>query len=166
MIHVQLNKLKTDRSLYVGLAWCPDSMLGRVKSEVDYMKNDLNFTGPQMWKRETKLMPPTFLKTNAFTAPFQQVVNTYAVPSYKEINPAVFTISTFPFLFGMMFGDVGHGTLLALFGVSLIFSRDRKSVLFPLRYMIFLLGFFSIFCGFIYNDMLSIPVLYGNSCYV
>ena len=32
----------------------------------------------------------------------------YGVPRYKEANPMIFTIVTFPFLFGVMFGDVGH----------------------------------------------------------
>ena len=34
------------------------------------------------------------------------------MPRYGEINPAVFTIVTYPFLFGVMFGDVGHGALV------------------------------------------------------
>jgi V-type H+-transporting ATPase subunit a len=38
---------------------------------------------------------------------------------YKEANPAVFAIVTFPFLFGVMFGDVGHGSLLLLVGILL-----------------------------------------------
>jgi V-type H+-transporting ATPase subunit a len=36
---------------------------------------------------------------------------------YKEVNPAVFAIVTFPFLFGVMFGDIGHGLLLLLAGI-------------------------------------------------
>jgi V-type H+-transporting ATPase subunit a len=37
------------------------------------------------------------------------IINTYGVPRYREINPAVFTVASFPILFGVMFGDVGHG---------------------------------------------------------
>lgn len=36
----------------------------------------------------------------------------YGVPSYKEVNPALLTTVTFPFLYGMMFGDIGHGFVL------------------------------------------------------
>jgi V-type H+-transporting ATPase subunit a len=37
----------------------------------------------------------------------------------------VFAIITFPFLFGVMFGDVGHGLLLALFALVLILKEDK-----------------------------------------
>lgn len=58
-------------------------------------------------------------KTNEFTAVFQEIVNTYGVPSYKEANPAVFACVTFPFLFGIMFGDLGHGSVLLFVGIVL-----------------------------------------------
>ena len=53
--------------------------------------------------------PPTHFYINEFTSITQTVVDTYGVPSYKECNPAVFTLVTFPFQFGIMFGDFGHG---------------------------------------------------------
>ena len=55
--------------------------------------------------------PPTHLPTTAFTRGFQALVNTYGTPRYREVNPGAFAVVTFPFLFGLMFGDVGHGKL-------------------------------------------------------
>ena len=63
---------------------------------------------------------------NDFTAPFQEVVNTYGVPRYQEVNPALFAIPIFPFLFGVMFGDIGHGGVLLAMGIWLTTSSQAK----------------------------------------
>lgn len=44
---------------------------------------------------------------------------------YKEINPAVFAMVTFPFLFGVMFGDIGHGGLLLIAGILMCMFNDQ-----------------------------------------
>lgn len=51
------------------------------------------------------------------------IVDTYGIPTYKEANPAVFTVVTFPFLFGMMFGDIMHGSILLVFSTWLLFAK-------------------------------------------
>lgn len=58
--------------------------------------------------------PPTHFHTNRLTKVFQGIVNTYGMPRYREANPAIWSIATFPFLFGVMYGDIGHGSLLFL----------------------------------------------------
>ena len=109
---------------------------------------------------------------NEFVWPFHEIVVTYGVPTYKEINPTTFNIVTFPFLFGLMFGDIGHGFLLFLFAAYLCFKKDylleHHSYLFGLlkiRYLLLLMGFFSTFSGFIYNDMMAMPLNLFGSCY-
>jgi V-type H+-transporting ATPase subunit a len=90
------------------------------------------------------------------------------VPSYKEFNPAVFTTVTFPFLFGVMFGDIGHGMLLLVFSLYLVCFGSPKgtfSDLHKARYLLLLMGFFSTFCGLIYNDCFSLPLNLFQSCY-
>ncbi len=43
----------------------------------------------------------------------------YGIPTYLEANPAPIAIASFPFLFGMMFGDICHGFVLFVVGVIL-----------------------------------------------
>ena len=69
--------------------------------------------------------PPTYFKVNKFTRAFQNIVDAYGVARYREINPAVFSIVTFPFLFGIMFGDVGHGILLLLATLFMIYKEKE-----------------------------------------
>jgi len=115
--------------------------------------------------------PPTYFETNAFTEAYQQFVDTYGVPRYREINPALFTAITFPFLFGMMYGDVGHGSVVALFGFLLLArghrSPDSPDPLDSLalgRYMITMMGLAAVYCGLVYNDCFAVPLdLFGST---
>lgn len=84
------------------------------------------------------------------------------------MNPAPFAVITFPFLFAVMFGDVGHGVIMACFALILIiFERafqngPKRSEFFAYcfngRYIIFLMGLFSIFTGFIYYEVFAVPM--------
>ena len=98
------------------------------------------------------------------------MVDTYGVPTYQEANPAVVSIVTFPFLFGMMFGDMGHGSVILLLGLGLtLLHENLKGTLLeqlaPLRYILLLMGFFATYCGFIYNEFFALPLNIFKSCY-
>lgn len=116
-------------------------------------------------------MPPTYFKLNDVIAPLQLIVNTYGVPSYQEANPATFAIVTFPFLFAVMFGDYGHGSLILFAGVCMVMFNDTlkktsmKDALF-MRYLFMMMGFFSCFNGLLYNEWFAIPYPWFKSCYV
>ena len=127
---------------------------------------------PHILRREIdkELTNPTCFEDNAFTFAPQMIVDQYDIPKFKEANPAVFTAVTFPFLFGVMFGDLFAGSLLCSFGLYLIWATPTRGSIaeaaHPARYFLFMMGFFSVFCGICYNDFTSLPLyVFGRSCY-
>ena len=133
----------------------------------DLKKEDKNFTQPKIEEISySDKTPPTLFTENEFTKTFQLVVNTYGIPRYKESNPGLFTIVTFPFLFGVMFGDIGHGLILFCFGLYLIFGiKNKLDPMYDLKYLITFMGIFAIFCGGIYNEFFAVPFAVLPSCY-
>lgn len=119
-IYSHMNLLSLKNSSYTGYCWIPlDNEESVVRSLEELKRRKPNIIGAQIkeQKRPTYLEPPTYFRTNDFTAPFQEIVNTYGTPRYREVNPGLFAIVMFPFLFGVMFGDIGHGGVLFLIGM-------------------------------------------------
>ncbi|KAH8271042.1 hypothetical protein KR018_001642 [Drosophila ironensis] len=112
---------------------------------------------------ETNEQPPTYTRTNKFTSGFQNLVDSYGMASYREVNPALYACITFPFLFAVMFGDLGHGLILVAFASFLIIREKQLAsireeifnIFFSGRYIILLMGIFSLYTGLIYNDVFS-----------
>uniref|UniRef100_A0A8C1JP79 V-type proton ATPase subunit a n=1 Tax=Cyprinus carpio TaxID=7962 RepID=A0A8C1JP79_CYPCA len=140
--------------------WCPVSDLANLRRR----KGDA--TVPSFVNRiPTSDTPPTLLRSNKFTSGFQSIVEAYGVGDYREASPAPYTIITFPFLFAVMFGDLGHGSVMTLFALWMVLTeKDHKrrrpgneiwTTFFDGRYIILMMGLFSIYTGLIYNDCFS-----------
>jgi len=150
----------------IGDAWMPTADNSKIREAVNKGAQTAGATIPPTIEAViTNEQHPTFNRTNKYTAGFQSLIDAYGVNTYREVNPSVYTIATFPFLFAVMFGDAGHGVIMLIAALSMIL-REKKleaqpdmseifKIFFGGRYIVFLMSIFSIYTGLIYNDVFS-----------
>jgi V-type H+-transporting ATPase subunit a len=167
-----LNMFYADKNWFRALCWCPSRRKAEVDGKIEELiKNKVQCTNLHEVKNH-ELTPPTHFHSNEFLKSFQDIPFTYGIPSYQEANPTVFTSISFPFLFGIMFGDLAHGLILLSLSTYLCLRKDHliksKSVLASVlnsRYLFLMMGVFSSFCGLLYNDFAAVPLNFISSCF-
>ena len=163
------------RKCLIANGWCPVENTPQIQ---EALRRGVQRTGSAvpsiMSVVQTDSTPPTYFKTNKFTAVFQEMVDAYGVANYGEVNPATFAIATFPFLFAVMYGDVGHGLLMLMaIGSMIFFDKQSKAaaegneifgMAYSGRYLLLMMSIASIYTGFLYNEFFSIPMnIFGSS---
>jgi V/A-type H+-transporting ATPase subunit I len=68
---------------------------------------------------------PILHRNPVLLRPFQSLIELYDTPSYRELQPTALFGVSFLLMFGLMFGDVGHGAVLALAGYYLFRYMPR-----------------------------------------
>lgn len=166
-VYQTLNRFSYDpaRKTLVAEAWCPTSSLGLIKSTLQDVNDRAGLSVPTIVNQiKTSKTPPTYNKTNKFTVGFQTIIDAYGTAKYTEVNPGLPTIVTFPFLFAVMFGDFGHGIIMTCAAAAMIYfekplQRGKQDELFGMafygRYIMLMMGIFSMYTGLIYCDVFS-----------
>ena len=166
-VYSALNMCSYDqaRKTLIAEAWCPTNSLATARATLQDVNDRAGLSVPTIVNQiKTNKTPPTYYKTNKFTEGFQTIIDSYGTGKYQEVNPGLYTIVTFPFLFAVMFGDFGHGTLMTLAACAMIYwekplSRSKQDELFAMafygRYIMLMFGVFSMYTGLVYNDVFS-----------
>jgi len=170
---VVLNKFKKDSSGMLKIqGWILFKDLQKVQEELEQICGKLGTANaiisdiPNL-SHTASHTAPTHFSTNKLTRGFLALIETYGVPRYLEYNPALPSIITFPFLFGVMYGDLVHGFVVFAIALSFIVYERRlvgKNIPEPMnylyygRYIMLSMGFFAMYCGLCYNDCMSLSI--------
>ena len=152
---------------YVMEAWVPlDKVEDARKAIVDTSKGlcIVEFPSPPTEAHATRV--PVAYRIPTFLKPFEKLVNAYGIPLFNEINPTVITFITFPLIFGIMFADAGHASVMAVCGLLFILLRRRMEkagaeltgitgMVLSAGELLLLCGLSGIFWGILFGEIFS-----------
>ncbi|MBN2071006.1 MAG: hypothetical protein JW814_06065 [Candidatus Krumholzibacteriota bacterium] len=154
------NYLKKTKKTYIFSGWVPSDRKRDVEREIMRSARGraiIEIIPPEQitGTESGKVNVPVMLKHPGFFRPFEMLVSSYGLPEYTFIDPTFFVAISFLLMFGMMFGDVGHGAVLAWVGWMLGFRKSRRnSTEGPV-----LVGKMAFYCGL---SSIVFGVLYGS----
>ncbi len=87
----------------------------------------LEWHDPSEMSTAQKAKVPVQLTGPRLLAPFKMLVTNFSIPQYGTVDPTPFVFVSYLAMFGLMFGDVGQGLVLALVGVLGLFAYKGGS---------------------------------------
>ena len=96
--------------------------------------------------------PPTALRNPRIIKPFEMITKLYGLPNYDEADPTPLMAITFPLIFGLMFGDLGHGLVLFLGGLLFSFIIKSPEEWRSFSRILATCGFGAIIAGFLFGE--------------
>jgi V/A-type H+-transporting ATPase subunit I len=142
------------RHTYLIIGWVPSSRIADLTQRLKQASEEILIDANPTRRKGARPNVPVALYNSGIQGVFQLLVTTYAQPRYEEVDPTVLIALTFPLLYGAMFGDVGHGLVLALLG-WLVGSRRIQALrsMASLGTIIMACGLMATLFGFLYGSV-------------
>ncbi|MFG1749174.1 V-type ATPase 116kDa subunit family protein [Streptosporangium sandarakinum] len=108
---------------------------------------------------------PSVLRTEGLSGSLSPLVSTYGTVPYSDIDPTPLAAGAYVLMFGMMFGDAGHGLLLLCAAAGLSLGRPRRLARFRRAWPFAAgAGLASVLFGLLYGEFFGptgvVPVLW------
>jgi len=148
------------RYTYRIAGWVPSAEVEGLTQELHRLSDKILIESTAPDRRREAEGVPTALENPTILRPFEQLVTNFGYPRYDEVDPTPLLALTFPLIFGIMFGDVGHGLLLALVG-GLLLSRKIPFLrgMASMGSLIAICGLSATVFGFLYGSVFGMEDL-------
>ena len=146
--YVQLSSLMRGRGeLFAVSGWVPDSGLRPLQERLQKHLSGRFVLSARDPRDDEHMRVPSLMSHRRWLRPFAALVLNYGVPRYDEIDPTIPFAVSFVLMFGMMFGDLGQGAVIALAGV--LFAKRLRGY----GPLVVAVGASSAFFGLLYGSV-------------
>ncbi len=104
---------------------------------------------------------PTKINHNRFIRPFEEFTKLYGLPHYDEVDPTPLMAITFPIIFGLMFGDLGHGLILLFGGLTVGYLIKGNRAMKNVCYIMAACGLGASVAGIVFGEAFGQPLPWG-----
>jgi V/A-type H+-transporting ATPase subunit I len=126
LLETEKNMAQCDTIIYFE-AWILKKQFPRVEEGIKEITNGICVIEQEKPKSKDNV-PRAIKRKNRLFEGFEILTYSLGFPRKGEINPVLLMAFAFPFLYGIMFADVGHGAILFLGGILLLIARSRKNM--------------------------------------
>ncbi len=113
LLEAEQNFPRTESSVLVS-GWIPSGDFLELKQRIHGLTNGCGIIEGTPAEQNGHTEIPVLLRQPRLLRPFAMLVTAYGLPTYGELEPTLFVAVSYLLMFGMMFGDVGHGFVFAL----------------------------------------------------
>jgi V/A-type H+-transporting ATPase subunit I len=129
-VRISAETLRARGGLALITGWIPQRDVERMRQALDARLANryvLQLRRPFASERD---IVPSAMRYPGWLGPFAELVRNYGIPRYGEFDPTWLFAISFVLMFGMMFGDVGQGLVIAAGGLLLRGKARRFRSLF------------------------------------
>ncbi len=148
---------RTKKSVFIS-GWIPFDNISSLEKLLDEITGGVYKLETSQPDVSDDMQIPVLLRHSRLLRPFSMLVSTYGLPNYRELEPTLFVALSYVVMFGLMFGDVGHGMVLVAFGlIALLVPKFHKAKDFGV--LLLSGGLSSMIFGVIYGSYFGIEEL-------
>jgi V/A-type H+-transporting ATPase subunit I len=118
------------KNLSIVQGWIPERLIKNLENKVSQLTSKIFYLKVEDPREDEEV--PVELANKGLLKHFELLTVVQGIPSYKEIDPTLIYSILFPIMYGMMFGDVGNGLIILIWGF-LFYKRSKPFLGIPRR---------------------------------
>ncbi|MGA7076069.1 MAG: V-type ATP synthase subunit I [Halobacteriota archaeon] len=150
-------RFATTKNAFIVEGWVPTKDLELVQGDMDAATNGHVVVAVDTSEAADVDKVPIALSNPMPSRPLEVLVKAFSLPKYNEIDPTTFMVFLYPFLFGLMLGDIGYGVVVIALAV-LLTRRIKSEGVRALAAVALYAGISSVIFGFIFNEFFGAEV--------